>query len=76
MPFKIEKTKTKNIERSISAKVSININAIFSKSKMDIEIKKLHFEKNQLLHEVPTTYTNLYAKFGNNQAIDLATISV
>ena len=52
------------------------INAVLSKSKMDIKIKQRNFEKKQLLHELPTTKTNLYAELGNNQAINVTTINI
>ena len=51
-----------------------SINATFSKSKIGLKIENKFFSRNRLRHEVPTTYTNLYANFGINQLINLTHI--
>ena len=48
---------------------------LFSKYRFAIKIKKKNRIK-QVLHEVPTTLTNLYAKSGIKRPINLAHMSI
>ena len=61
--FRIEKKKRKILKDRFQINVSININALFSRSKITMKIKNKS-SKNQIQHEVPYHLNKVVSKIG------------